>query len=291
MPKDFQKRPTASDAAPLIHPTAILENGAELSAGVVIGAYAWIGAGVRLGNGCRVHHHATIAGLTKIGDGCEIFPYACIGLKTQDLKYKGGEPGVGIGRRNVFREFCTVHAATNDGDLTVIGDDNHFLAYSHVAHDCVLGNGVVMSNNATLGGHVIVEDRAIIGGLSGVHQFCRIGKHAMIGGMSKVEKDVPPYLLVDGNPAVVHGLNTVGLRRAGFSTDQISRIKIGYRFLYRESLNTAQAVERLRVHPESGEAEILAFLNFIEAGRRGLLPGARSGINAEKSNHEPEPGD
>ena len=152
-----------------IHPTAIIEPGAVLGEGVSVGAYAYVGARLTLGAGCAVHHHGTVDGFTTMGERCEVFPHACVGLKTQDLKYAGGTPGTRIGARNVFREFVTVHAATKDGDFTVIGDDNLFLAYCHVAHDCVIGNKVIASNNATFAGHVVVGDHVIVGGFGGIH--------------------------------------------------------------------------------------------------------------------------
>src|SRR5215213_4656623 len=158
--------------ASIIHPTAIIESGAQLGAEVDVGAYCFVGAGVTLGLGTRLHHHGSVEGNTVLGERCEVFPYACLGGKTQDLKFKGGNPGVRIGDRNVFREYVTVHAATFDGDFTVIGNDNTVLAYSHIAHDCVIGNGVVMSNSVMMAGHVIVEDHVVIGGGGGVHQFC-----------------------------------------------------------------------------------------------------------------------
>jgi UDP-N-acetylglucosamine acyltransferase len=258
-----------------IHPTAVVEEGARLGPGVTIGAYAFVGAGVVLGAGCRLHHHATVEGLTFLGRDCEVYPYACVGLKSQDLKYRGGRPGLRAGNRNVFREFCTIHAATPDGEFTVIGDDCLFLAYSHVAHDCHVGNGVIMSNNATLAGHVRVDDFAIIGGLSGVHQFCQIGTRAMIGGCSKVEKDVPPFLIGDGHPAVIHGVNTIGLQRAGYPEETVAVIKQAYRTLYREGLNRTQALEKLAAHPEAESPEIRAFLNFAEKSQRGFAPAAQ----------------
>src|SRR5690625_1729745 len=162
-----------------IDPRAIVEEGAKIGNGCIIGAYAFVGSEVTLGDGCHLHHHATVEGFTTLGKNCEVFPYACVGLKTQDLKYQGGKPGLKVGDKNIFREFCTIHTATNDGDFTIIGDQSYFLAYSHVAHDCIVGNRVIMSNNATLAGHVEVGDFAILGGMAGVHQFCRVGTRAM----------------------------------------------------------------------------------------------------------------
>ena len=259
-----------------IHPTAIVSSGATLGREVRIGPHAYVGDGVTLGDGCVLHHHATVDGFTVLGNGCEVFPHACVGLKTQDLKYKGGRPGLRVGERNVFREFCTIHAATFDGEFTVIGDGNLFLAYSHVAHDCVVGNRVILSNNATLAGHVRVDDHAIIGGLTAVHQFCRIGTRAMLGGCAKVEKDIPPYLIGDGNPAVIRGINLIGLQRAGFDEDRIRLIKEAYRILYRSGLNRTQAVERLQTHPAAGGADMAAFIEFIQSSQRGPAPGLRA---------------
>lgn len=262
---------------PAIHPTAIVEEGASIGPGTVIGPYAFVGAEVSLGAGCKLHHHATVEGFTTLGHDCEVFPYACVGLKSQDLKYRGGRPGLQVGHSNVFREFCTIHAATLDGTFTVVGDRNHFLAYCHVAHDCQVGSGVIMSNNATLAGHVWVEDHAIVGGLSGVHQFCRVGTRAMIGGCSKVEKDIPPFLIGDGQPAAIRGVNTIGLQRAKFSEERTALIKAAYRLLYRDRLNRTQALEKLAAHPQANAPEIQAFLDFAAKSERGFAPGPRRG--------------
>jgi UDP-N-acetylglucosamine acyltransferase len=255
-----------------IHPTAIVEPGAELGADVSIGAYAYVGARVQLGDGCVLHHHATVDGLTSLGGQCEVFPYACLGLKTQDLKFKGGTPGTRIGARNVFREFVTVHAATNDGDFTILGDDNHLLAYVHVAHDCRLGGHIVASNNATFAGHVHVGDHVVVGGFGGVHQFCRVGHYAMIAAVAKVVQDVPPFMLADGNPAVIRTFNKVAVERAGFSVEQIDRVKAAYKLLYRSGLNRSQALEQLAARPDAGAPEIAAFLEFARVSERGFCP-------------------
>lgn len=271
-----------AESPPSIHPTAVVEKGARIGGGTTIGAYAYVGPEVSLGPGCMLHHHATVEGFTVLGAKCEVFPYACVGLKSQDLKYRGGRPGLRVGEGNVFREFCTVHAATNDGEFTVIGDGNYFLAYSHVAHDCRIGNRVIMSNNATLAGHVWVDDFVIVGGMSGVHQFCRLGARAMIGGCSKVEKDVPPFLIGDGQPALIRGLNIVGLQRASFTGEQIARIKAAYKALYREGLNRTQALKKLEAHPEADSPEIRAFLDFGAKSERGFAPGPRHPGSEEK---------
>jgi UDP-N-acetylglucosamine acyltransferase len=258
-----------------IHPTAIVEAGAELGADVELGAYAFVGAGVVLGAGTRLHHHASVEGNTVLGERCEVFPYACLGGKTQDLKFKGGRPGVRIGDRNVFREYVTVHAATADGDATRIGSDNHFLAATHVAHDCVVGSHVIMSNGAVLAGHVVVEDHVVIGGYGGIHQFCRLGRYAMLSATAKLVHDLPPYFIADGTPAEVRAINKVGLERNGFSPEQIDRVKQVHRILYRDGLNRSQALEKLAAHPQAESEEFRAILAFARTSERGLAPGAR----------------
>jgi UDP-N-acetylglucosamine acyltransferase len=258
-----------------IHSTAIVEPGAQLGAEVEIGAYAYVGGGVKLGDGTRLHHHATVEGDTVLGNGCEVFPYACIGGKTQDLKFKGGQPGLRIGERNVFREYVSVHCATNDGDVTRVGSDNVLLATCHVAHDCVLGDHIVMSNGAVLAGHVIVEDHVIIGGYGGIHQFCRLGAYAMLSATAKLVHDLPPFFIADGTPAEVRAVNKVGLERNGFTAEQLDRVKQVYRILYREGLNRTQALEKLAAHPQAASSEFARMLAFARASERGLAPGGR----------------
>lgn len=258
-----------------IHPTAIVESGARLGANVDVGPYAHIGGAVTLGDGTRLHHHASVEGNTALGKNCEVFPYACIGGKTQDLKYAGGNPGLRVGDRNVFREYVSVHCATNDGDVTRVGSDNVLLATCHVAHDCVLGDRIVMSNGAVLGGHVIVEDYVVIGGYGGIHQFCRLGAYAMLSATAKLVHDLPPFFIADGTPAVVRAFNKVGLERNGFSAEQLDRVKQIYRILYRDGLNRTQAVEKLAAHPEAGSAEFQRMLTFAKASERGLAPGGK----------------
>jgi len=257
--------------ATVIHPTAIIEPGAQLGVDVEIGAYAYVSAQAVIGDGTRLQHHASIEGNTVLGGGCDIFPFACLGAKTQDLKYKGGNPGTRIGDRNVFREFTSVHAATNDGEYTVVGNDNNFLAYTHIAHDCVLGNRIIMSNYAGLAGHVTVEDHVIIAGYGGVHQFCRIGMHAMVAGCAKVVQDVPPYIIADGSPATARAFNKVGLERAGYSAEQLERVKFVYRSLYRDGLNRSQAIERIQAHEFAASDEIRRVLDFAAKSERGLI--------------------
>lgn len=253
-----------------IHPTAIIEKGAKLADSVQVGAYAYIGPQVKIGAGTVIQHHATVEGFTEMGEDNEVFPYALIGGKTHDLKYKGGEPGLRIGNRNVFREYSTVHLATQAGDFTIIGDDNVILAYSHVAHDCVIGNHLVMSSHAALGGHVVLGNYVNIGWGVGVHQFCRIGDYAMAGACSKVVQDVPPFMIADGNPATVRTINKVGLERRGFTSEDIELVRFVYKTLYREGLNRSQALERLQAHPKAGEPIIRLILTFAESSQRGF---------------------
>lgn len=258
-----------------IHPTAIVEPGAQLGTGVEIGALCYVGPGVTLGAGTRLHHHSSVEGNTVLGERCELFPYACIGAKTQDLKYRGGSPGVRIGDDNVFREYVTIHAATNDGDFTRLGSKNTLLANCHVAHDCVLGNRIVMSNGVMLAGHVVVDDFVVIGGYGGVHQFCRVGAHAMLSAMAKLVHDLPPYFIADGTPAEVRAINKVGLERHGFTPAQLDRVKQIHRILYRDGLNRTQAIEKLAQHEHAETEEFQRILRFAQVSERGLAPGAR----------------
>lgn len=258
----------------LIHPTAIVEPGAQLGVDVEVGPFAYIGAEVQLGDRTCVRHHASVEGYTLVGSACEIFPYACLGGKTQDLKHRGGKPGLRIGDRNVFREYVSVHLATHDGEFTTVGSDNVFLAYGHIAHDCQLGNHIVASNYFGLSGHIMVDDHVVIGGMAGIHQFVRIGAYAMVGGMAKLVQDVPPFMIVDGQPATVRTYNKIGLERHGFTPEQLERVKQIYRTLYREGLNRTQAFERLSTHPQAGSAEFQRLLAFAKTSERGFAAGA-----------------
>ncbi len=255
-----------------IHPTAIVQSGAELDEEVEVGAYAFVGPQVRLGLGTVVRHHATVEGLTELGAENVVYPYAYIGAKTHDLKFEGGEPGLRIGSRNIFREYVTVHAATNDGEFTVVGDDNVILAYSHIAHDCQIGRHLVMSSHSALGGHVVTGDHVNIGWGVGVHQFCRLGDLAMLSACSKVVQDVLPFMLVDGSPADHRSVNKVGLERNGFSSSEIERARSIFKTLFKEGLNKSQALERLRGEVGDGNDRVLqAILEFAGgASDRGL---------------------
>ena len=204
-----------------------------------------------------------------------MFPYACIGGKTQDLKFTGGNPGLRIGDRNVFREYVSIHCATNDGDCTRIGANNVLLATCHVAHDCVLGDNIIMSNGAVLGGHVTVENYVVIGGYGGIHQFCRLGAYAMLSATAKLVHDLPPFFIADGTPAEVRAINRVGLERNGFTPEQVDRVKQIHRLLYRDGLNRSQALEKLAAHPQAASAEFARVLAFAQSSERGLAPGGR----------------
>src|ERR1043166_1341023 len=230
----------------MIHPTAVVHPKAELGKEIEIGPYWVIREHVRLGDGCSLMSHVVIDGLTTIGKGNIFFPFACIGLQTQDLKYRGGKCYVEIGDQNTFREYATVHSSTFDAGKTIVGSHGNFLAYTHIAHDCCVGNHVIMSNVGTLAGHVIVEDSAIVGGLAAVHQFVRIGKISMIGGCSKVVQDIPPFMIADGHPAEIRSINKEGLKRNGVSEEAQTHVRNAYKILYRSGLNTGAAIERMR---------------------------------------------
>ena len=255
-----------------IHPTAIVEDGAQLGEDVEIGPYATIAADVKLGARTVVQQGAIIRGHTTIGEDCQIFPYACIGMKTQDLKYKEGSVSyVEIGNRTVIREFATVHLGTADGEKTIIGDDCLFMAYCHAAHGCVLGNHVICSNSVQLAGDVHIKDWAIIGGCAASHQFCTVGRHAMVGGMSKIRQDVPPFMLCDmeGSSQKVIGPNVVGLTRRGFSRDTIAALKEAFRFIYHSGLNRSQALERVENDIEQ-IPEVKELVEFYRNSKRGV---------------------
>jgi UDP-N-acetylglucosamine acyltransferase len=263
---DFEFYMTAAE----IHPTALVDPSAELGAGTVVGPYCVVAAGVTLGEKCWLQHHVTLCGPLTAGSGNKFYPYCSIGQQTQDLKYRGEPTYLQIGDDNTFREFVTINRSTSENGKTRVGSRGNFLAYSHIGHDCTVGDGVVFSNNGTLAGHVQVGDHAVIGGLTAIHQFCRIGRFAITGGCSKIVQDVPPFMIADGNPAEVRGINQVGLERAGFSAEKIKPIKEAFRIIYRGKVNTAQAVAMLR--EKLGESEeVLLIVQFIEASERGII--------------------
>lgn len=255
-----------------IHPTAIVDAKAQLGEDVEVGPYASIGPDVKVGARTVVKQGAILDGHTTLGEDCQVFPYACVGMKTQDLKYKDGSVSyVEIGNRTVIREFATVHLGTADGEKTIIGDDCLFMAYCHAAHGVILGNHVICSNSVQLAGDVHVDDWAIIGGMAGSHQFCHIGRHAMVGGMAKVRQDFPPFMLgdmVEGSLKVI-GPNVVGLTRRGFGREVIQALKEAYRFLYRDGLNRTQALERVENDVEQ-LPEIQELVQFYRNSTRGV---------------------
>ena len=252
-----------------IHPTAVIQEGARIGEACRIGPYCVIGPNVILGAGSELLSHVVIDGHTEIGSENTFYPFASIGLRTQDLKWDGGTAWTRVGSNNTFREYVTIHSATADGDATVIGSHNNLLAYTHVAHDCRLGDHIIMSNVGTLAGHVTVEDRAIVGGLAAVHQFCRIGTMSIIGGCSKVVQDVPPYMMVDGNPAATRTLNKEGLKRNGLDEDTQKSMRQAYRILFRSEQTFTNAVKQVRADVATSP-ELEHLLAFIESSERGI---------------------
>ena len=252
-----------------IHPTAVIHPEARIGADCQIGPYCVLGAQVTLGARCRLHSHVVVEGHTTLGEENQIFPFASLGAQTQDLKWQGGDTRVEIGDRNTFREYVTVHSATAAGDATVIGSRNHILAYCHIAHDCQLGNDIIMSNYVGLSGHITVGDRAVFGGMAGVHQFCRIGKFSMIGGHAKVVQDVPPFMIVDGNPAATRTINKVGLERHGISEAAQTALRQGYKILFREGLTIPNALARIE-QDLPPLPEIAHLVEFVRTSERGI---------------------
>ncbi len=259
---------------PDIHPTAIIHSAAELADDVQVGPYSVIGAGVRVGAGTTIAAHCVIEGQTRIGVDNHIFPFCSLGAVPQDKKYAGEPTELQIGDRNTIREFCSFNLGTaQDVGVTRIGNDNWIMAYVHIAHDVQLGHQTILANNATLAGHVHVGDWAIIGGLSGIHQFCKVGAHVMTGFQSHVSQDIPPFMTVSGNPLSVHGFNVEGLRRRGFSAERIARVKLMHRLLYRNGLTFAKSQEEiaeLTATDADGQADIDMMVNFLAAATRGI---------------------
>jgi len=254
-----------------IHESAIVSPKAKIGKNCYLGAFSTIGADVVLGNGIRLDSHVVIDGITSIGDETHIFPFVSIGLAPQDLKYAGELTRVEIGKRNQIREFVTIHRGTQGGGgLTKIGDDCLLMAQAHVAHDCSIGNEVIMANAATLAGHVTINDRANIGAYSGIHQFCRIGVEAFVGGYSVIVKDALPFAISQGNHAKCYGLNRLGMKRRGYSKEVIEKLHHAYHLLLSAKLNTTQAVERIK-EEITDCAEVDLLVKFIESSRRGVV--------------------
>jgi UDP-N-acetylglucosamine acyltransferase len=255
----------------MIHPTAIIDPKAEISEGVEIGPYSVIEKNVLIGEGTKIGPHVVIREGTYIGKQCQISQFASIGEAPQFLGYKGEKTFLQIGDHNIIREFVTLHRGTvKGGGKTVIGNENFLMAYSHVAHDCQIGNQVVMANGATLAGHILIEDCAIIGGLVAVHQFCRVGTYAIVGGLTGVLLDIPPYTKAQGDIAKLFGLNTIGLKRANFSEETLKALKKAYRIIFRSSLTLEKAMKRVVEDEISQTPEVQHFLQFIQCSKRGI---------------------
>lgn len=253
----------------MIHASAIIHPKARIGSGCEVGPFCTIGEHVTLGDGCTLLSHVVIDGHTTLGRENQVFPFASLGLKTQDLKWKGGVTRLQIGDRNVIREGVNIHSATDDGNATVIGNDNVFLTYVHIAHDCQLGNHIIMSSYAALAGHVVVEDHAILGGFTAVHQFCRIGKFSMTGGCSRIPQDVAPFMIVEGNPAETRIINKIGLERNGFSDEAQTALRSAFKIFFREELSIPNALGKIEKEvPPLPEVQHL--VQFIRASARGV---------------------
>ena len=255
----------------MIHPTAIIHSGARLGAGVSVGPYSIIGEHVEIGDNTRIGPHVVISGHTRIGCDNRIFQFSSIGEIPQDKKYAGEPTRLEIGDRNTIREYCTLNLGTvQDAGVTRVGDDNWIMAYVHIAHDCQVGNKCTFANNASLAGHVVVEDWAILGGFTGVHQFCRIGAHVMTAVSTVILQDVPPYLMAAGNTATPYGINVEGLKRRGFNADSITSLKRAYRTLYKSGLLLEEAKTKLTEDAKT-QPDVQRFVDFLEVSRRGII--------------------
>ena len=255
-----------------IHPTAIVDKKAKLADDIEVGPYAIIGPDVEIATGVVVGDRATIKGYTVIGEGTQIFTGAVIGSAPQDLKYKGKKSFLKIGKKNIIREYVTMNPGTEEGTVTFVGDGNLFMAYSHVAHDCRIGNNCIIANVGTLAGHVTLEDKVVLGGLAAVHQFTRVGKMSIIGGCSKVVQDVPPFSTCDGNPARVYGLNLIGITRSGMPKDAQARLRRAFKTLFHSGLILKNGIEKVKKNLGLSE-EIDYLLNFIKNSERGVCRG------------------
>jgi len=254
----------------MIHQTAVIDSQAELGSGVEVGPYSIIGPQVKIGRNTKIGPHEVIDGWTHIGEGCTIFQFASIGALPQDLKYKGEESWVIMGNNNTIREFVTINRGTSwSQGKTTIGNNNFFMAYCHVAHDCTIGNHVILANAGTLAGHITIEDHAIVGGLVAVHQFVKLGCHSIIGGCSGVNKDIPPYTMANGQRTKLYGLNLVGLKRHHFSEDSINDIKKAYRLILRSGHTLEKAIELAKTEIKNSP-EVDHFIHFIETSERGI---------------------
>ncbi len=255
-----------------IHPTACVHPKAKIDKGVIIGAYSIIGENVKIGENTVVGSSCVIDGKTKVGKRCKIFTGAIIGSEPQDLKYQGEKTQAIIGDDNIIREYVTINLGTLDTGKTVIGNKNLFMAYSHIAHDCVVGNGIVIANAGTLAGHVTVEDKSIIGGMVGIHQFSKVGKMSIVGGCSKVIQDIPPFAIVDGHPAKVYGINSIGLKRANVPIESVKNLKTAFKILFKSKVSTSNALKKIKDNiPEDSYVSYL--MKFIKKSQRGVCKG------------------
>lgn len=257
-----------------IHPTAIVSKKAKLADDICVGPYSIVADTVTIGPGTKIASHCLIEGNTTIGKNCQVFTGAVIGSRPQDLKYKGEEVFLDIGDGNIIREYCTFNPGTEKGSRTVIGNNNLFMAYSHIAHDCTVGNNCAIANNGTLAGHVTIEDRAVVGGLVAIHQFVRVGKLSIIGGCSKVVQDIPPFSTCDGHPARVYGLNLIGLRRQKAGADSISLLGRAFKILFNEGLTTKHSLEKIEKELKPCQ-EISYLIGFIKNSQRGIVRSCR----------------
>ena len=257
-----------------IHKTAIVSKKEKLADDVSVGPYTIIGDNVEVSFGTKIGAHCVIEGNTKIGKGCEVFTGSVIGSQPQDLKYKGAKSFLNIGDNNIIREYCTFNPGTEEGGQTLVGNNNLFMAYSHVAHDCIVANDCVLANNGTLAGHVTIEDKAVVGGLTAIHQFVRVGRLSIIGGCSKVVQDIPPYSTCDGHPALVYGLNLVGLRRHKVPKDSIKQLDDAFKILFNTGLTAKHALEKLATEIKPVQ-EVSYLVNFIQNSERGIAHSCR----------------
>lgn len=259
----------------LIHPTAIISEGAEIGDGTSIGPYTVIGPHVKIGKNNSIHAHVVLDGRTSMGDGNRVYSFSCLGKNSQDLKYRDDMVTyTQIGDNNTFREYTTVHAASIEGESTVIGNDCHILAYSHIAHDCILGNNIIISSNVMIAGHVLIDDNAIINGMSGAQQFCHIGRFAFIGGTNKVIKDILPFCIADGNPSVPRAINKIGMERNGFSSDQIKIVRDAYKIIIRSGKPLEEAAALLQEkYPDN--PEVNEMIDFAVTSKTGIARPAK----------------
>ncbi len=254
-----------------IHPTAVVEPGTDLDSSVEIGPYCIIKKGVSIGKRTRLLSHVVIEGATEVGEDCVLHPFATIGLPPQDLKYKDENTKLVLGNRNIIREYVSIHRASVGGDgSTVVGHNNFIMAYVHIAHDCKIGSNIIMANSAMLGGHVVIEDHVVIGGIAGIHQYTRVGKYVMVGGLSRITQDVPPFMIVSGVEPKLFGPNSIGLKRHGFTDAEINDLKKAYKILFRQKKTISEAVRKIQDEMEMTD-NIRHLIKFIEKNKRGII--------------------